>query len=169
LYSLRPDQDRDVLAIAGEAAREMERRTGLRSAATIELRVYPDAESFRNVTGEPGWVLARTSGKRVDLQPTDVLRSTGSLESTIRYEILHVFLDIQAAPGLPVWFRKGLAEYLKGGAAHPSNSSVTDIRTLSGETRARSTRAAAAARVGEMVRREGLERVISWFKTGLPN
>jgi stage II sporulation protein D len=169
LYSLRPDQDRDALAVAGDAVREMERRTGLHSPAAIELRVYPDAETFRNVTGEPGWVLARTNGKRVDLQPTQVLRSTGALESTIRYEILHVFLDVQAAPDLPVWFRQGLAEYLRSGAAHPSNSSVADVRTLSGETRAPSAKAAAAVRVGEMVRREGLQQVISWFKAGLPN
>src|ERR1019366_5943332 len=84
--------------------------------------VYPDLDSFRNSTGEPGWVAARTDGRRVHLQPAAVLRSHGALESTVRHEMLHVVVESQAAGGLPVWFREGLVEYLAGPGKHAAGA-----------------------------------------------
>ena len=43
----------------------------------IEIRVYPDLDTFRNATGEPGWVAAHTEGRRIHLQPVAVLRQQG--------------------------------------------------------------------------------------------
>ena len=83
--------------------------------AGVEIRLYPDLDTFRNVTGEPGWVAARTDGRRVHLQPVALLRSRGALESTVRHEMLHVVVESQAAAGLPLWFREGFVEYLAGG------------------------------------------------------
>ena len=91
---------------------------GGRRPAASKIRVYPDVETFRNATGEPGWVAARTSGRRIQLQPAAVLRERGALDSTIHHELLHVFVEAQAAGGLPVWFREGLVGYLE----HPVKS-----------------------------------------------
>ncbi len=78
------------------AAGERDRARSMAGAAPakIEIRVYPDVETFRNATGEPGWVAARTTGSRIDLQPA------APRESTIRHELLHVFVESQASSDL---------------------------------------------------------------------
>jgi len=168
LLSTRPDQDRAVLVTGERLVREVASQTGLRVPAGIELRMYPDVESFRNATGEPGWVAARTTGRRIEMQPAATLRSRGALESTLRHEILHAFLEAQAAPGLPVWFREGLAAYLSAGQGRAASVPEADIRRRDDEGRARSASAAAAARVGELIRRYGMATVISWLNGTLP-
>jgi stage II sporulation protein D len=168
MLSMGADQDRAVLALAEREVRDVARRTGLQAPPSIELRVYPDVESFRNATAEPGWVAAHTTGARIDLQPAATLRARGVLESTLRHEIVHVFLETQAAPGLPVWFREGLAAYLSDGPSQPGGSTGSEIRTRTDEAQARRANAAAAARVSELVRREGLPQVISWLRSGMP-
>jgi stage II sporulation protein D len=167
LLTLRPDQDRAVLAIAERQLGEIARQTGLPSPGGIEIRVYPDLDSFRDATAEPGWVAAHTSGRRIDLQPVSVLRSRNALESTVRHELLHAVLEAQAAPGLPVWFREGLAGYLSEGGSGSLEAAEADIRRRDDETLARSANRAATARVRELVRRHGLSQVIFWLRNGL--
>ena len=115
--------DRDG-ACAGQCAdrlaREIAARYRWEAPAGIVIRIYPDVDAFRNATGEPGWVAARTTARRIELQPASELQARGALESTLRHELLHVFVEAQAAGGLPVWFREGLVGYLEhrvGGAA----------------------------------------------------
>ena len=99
---------RPVLAAAERQVREIAAAIGWPAPAGIEIRVYPDVETFRNATGEPGWVAARTTGRRIQLQPAALLRDRGALDSTLRHELLHVFVEARAASGIPVWFREGL-------------------------------------------------------------
>jgi hypothetical protein len=68
--------------------------------AIFSRRHYPTLDAFRNATGEPGWVAARTVGTRIDLQPA------ASSHETLHHELLHVLVETHAAPGLPVWFPK---------------------------------------------------------------
>src|SRR5262249_31468691 len=74
LTTVRPDQDRTVLDTAYRQAVELTHRTRWPTPTNIELRVYPDLDTFRNATGEPGWVAAHTEGRRIHLQPTETLR-----------------------------------------------------------------------------------------------
>ncbi len=67
---------------------------------------------FRDATGEPGWVAAATRGQTIQTQPADVLKQAGTLESTLRHELLHMLIEAHAKPGTPVWFREGLVLYL---------------------------------------------------------
>ena len=169
LFTTQPEQDGAVLASAERQAREAAARTGLPAPHGLELRVYPDVESFRNATGEPGWVAAHTSGRRIELQPAAVLRARGVLESTLRHEMIHAVLEAQAAPGLPLWLREGLAQYLsEGGGRGTGASSDADIAQRKDEARARAANQAAAARVGALVQRHGLATVLGWVRTGLP-
>ena len=169
LFTTQPEQDGAVLASAERQAHEAAARTGLPAPRGLELRVYPNVESFRNATGEPGWVAAHTSGRRIELQPAAVLRAKGVLESTLRHEMLHALLEAQAAPGLPLWFREGLAEYLTAGATRASGEgSDQDIAQRTDEARARAANQAAAARVRALVERHGLATVVGWVRTGLP-
>ncbi len=162
LWTTQPAQDGALLASAEHAARELAARTGWAQPEGIELRVYPNVAGFRDATGEPGWVAAHTAGRRVHLQPAAVLRARGTLGSTLRHELAHVFVESQAAAGLPLWFREGLAEYLAGGAAAASEAvRDEDIAQRGDEARARAANRAAASRVAAMVDREGLSAVLA--------
>ena len=169
LFTTRPEQDGAVLAIAERMAREASARTRLAAPRGLEVRVYPDVESFRNATGEPGWVAAHTGGRRIELQPAAVLRTGEVLEATLLHEMVHAVLETQAAPGLPLWFREGLAEYLSAGAGRgDAVGSDEDLAQRSDEGRARSANRAAAARVRALVERHGMATVVGWVRTGLP-
>lgn len=156
LLTMRPDRDRPLLAEAERLRQSIE----LRSA--VELRVYPDVATFRNATGEPGWVAAVTQGHRIHLQPS-------SSAATLRHEFLHIMVEEQAAPGLPVWFREGLVGVL----AHENQGPALAIEDLALRQRtdpkqARAGYAAAVRRVSELVSKYGQATVMGWLKTGLP-
>lgn len=169
LMTTQSDRDGPVLASAERQLKEIGERYGWRPPGPVEIRVYPDVETYRNATGEPGWVAARTAGRRIDLQPAAVLRERGALESTLHHELLHVLVGAQAAPGLPVWFREGLVGYLE----HPARSrsgdgGEGDLRQRDDAARARRGYASATQRVAALVRQYGAPVVLGWLKTGLP-
>ena len=169
LMTTQPERDGAVLAAAERQVKEIAGQYGWTAPSGIEIRVYPDVETFRNATGEPGWVAARTSGRRIHLQPAAVLRARGALDSTIHHEVLHVFVETQAAPGIPVWFREGLVGYLehpvKAGA---SDAPESDLRQTEDAARARRAYTAAAQKVAALVERHGAPAVLAWLKSGLP-
>jgi stage II sporulation protein D len=171
LLTTRPDVDRVALSAAERAARLLAARTALPLPRGIEIRVYPDVETFRNATAEPGWVAARAGGRRIHLQPVPVLQSRGALDSTLMHELLHVLLEAQAAPGLPVWFREGLADYLER-PVRPTAAAgaVSDqaLRQRTDEAAARRAYSDAGAAVIRLVQRYGETTVLEWLKRGLP-
>jgi len=169
VLTTRPDRDRALLALSDQAMRSAA-ETGLAVPHDIEVRVYPDVDTFRNATGEPGWVAAYTQGRRIHLQPADVLRARGTLESTIRHEVLHVAVESQATAELPLWFREGLVEYLGGSraAAGTATPSDADLRQTADPARARRAYMDASRAVGGLVHRYGLPAVLAWLHAGLP-
>ncbi len=169
LLSTQPDRDGAVLAAAERHAREISNQFGWPQPAGIEIRLYPDLDTFRNATAEPGWVAAHTSARRIHLQPAALLRDRGALDSTLHHELLHVFVEARAASGTPVWFREGLVGYLE----HPVNTgaspaSETDLRQTDDASRARRAYLAAAQKVSALIQRYGVPTVLSWLNTGLP-
>jgi stage II sporulation protein D len=163
LMTALPERDRAVLASAERQVKEISAQYGWPPPARIEIRVYPDVETFRNATGEPGWVAARTTARRIELQPA------APRDATIRHELLHVFVEAQAAVTLPVWFREGLAGYLARPAnGHASEVADRDIQQTADESRARSAYGAATQKVADLVQRYGVPTVLAWLKTGLP-
>ncbi len=169
LMTTQPDRDGIVLAAAERQVKEISGQYGWAAPGGIEIRVYPDVETFRNATREPGWVAARTSGRRIQLQPAAILRERGALDSTVHHELLHVFVEAQAATGLPVWFREGLVGYLE----HPVRTGaadVTDMDLRHREDAAGAHRAyvAAAQKVAALVQRYGAPAIFAWLKSGLP-
>ncbi len=171
LFTTRPDLDGSVLGLAERVLAEEARRLGFPRPTGVDLRIYPDVETFRNASGEPGWIAARTQGRRIQLQSIAALRRRGSLEQTVRHELLHVIIESQSAPGLPLWFREGLAGYLEstskaGGTVRiPSDF---DLRQRDDPDRARRANVAAARAVSALADRYGLSAVLGWLKTGLP-
>jgi len=170
LMTTQPGRDGTVLASAERQVKEIAGRYGWTPPSGIEIRVYPDVETFRNATGEPGWVAARTNGRRIHLQPVSVLAERGALDSTIHHELLHAFVEAQAVPAIPVWFREGLVGYLEHPVTTGRENRVveSDLRQKEDASRARRAYLAAAQRVEGLVQRYGAPAVIAWLKMGLP-
>ncbi|HXN46764.1 MAG TPA: SpoIID/LytB domain-containing protein, partial [Bryobacteraceae bacterium] len=75
-----PDSGHIVLELAERLGRTLCQRTRIALPSETEIRVYPDVQTFRDATGEPGWVAAHVAGARIHMQPVRVLRSHGALE-----------------------------------------------------------------------------------------
>lgn len=157
LFSTQPDMR--VLAAADSAARFAEERTGLLFSIRPKVHLYPTVASFRDATGEPGWVAASTRGSTIRLQPAGI--------GALRHEMIHVLVDRN---GLPLWFREGLTLYLTsptraGGQAPPLDSEFDGAKTPAEMKRfygrSASAVAALAARYGE-------HEVLSWLARGIP-
>jgi stage II sporulation protein D len=116
-------------------------------------------------------VAASTEGRRIQLQPASVLRSHNALEQTVRHELFHVAVESRAAPGLPVWLREGIVEFLSspeaGREAGPSPAD-SDIRETTDAARARRAYGEAARAVAALVKRYGEATVLDWVARGLP-
>ena len=170
LLTTQPDQDRVALAAAERLGRSLSARVRWPLPSGIELRAYPDLDTFRNITGEPGWVAAHTEGRRIHLQPVALLHSHDALESALSHELLHVMVESQAARDLPVWFREGLVEFLSGQriAADVRIPGDADLRQTTDAAAARRAYASAAATVSSLVRTYGETTVLDWVKRGLP-
>lgn len=170
LLTTQPDQDRVALATAERLARVLSERLTWPLPSGVEIRVYPELDTFRNITGEPGWVAAHTEGRRIHLQPVAVLRSRDLLEPTLSHELLHVLVESQAVRGLPVWFREGLVGFL-GGQRTTGNARVpsdAELLQIADAAKARHAYAAAAAMVSSLVQTYGEATVLDWVKRGLP-
>jgi stage II sporulation protein D len=158
LFTTKPDRDRNVLGLAESLHREI-------ATPNLEIRIYPDIDTFRNATGEPGWVAARTTGTRIEMQPAGVSRQT------LRHEMLHVMVESQAVSGLPIWFREGLVEWLDDPAAS-SNAAArpkdADLQQRQDRARAQQAYKDARDRVAGLVHRYGETAVLDWLKRGLP-
>jgi stage II sporulation protein D len=168
LLSTDSNHDRAVLPLARALLREMPAPFPV---PRVTIRVYPDLDAFRNATGEPGWVAARTSGSNIDLQPLAILQARGVLRSTLRHELLHVAIESNATPGLPLWFREGLVEYLaddRTSAPAAAQVSDADLAQREDQARARAAYAQARQRVAILVGRYGQGAVLGWVKRGLP-
>jgi stage II sporulation protein D len=169
LLSTDPHRDRALLPISEALLRAVPAQLPI---AHVTIRVYPDLDTFRNATSEPGWVAAHTFGSTIDLQPPAILQSRGILRSTLRHEFLHVAVETNAATALPVWFREGLVGYLAGerttAPVVPAQVSDADLAQRDDPTRAQAAYAQARGRVATLVRRYGESAVVGWVKRGLP-
>ena len=172
LCTIHPDHDAQLLALAENLIPTAEARLHVEATRQIEIRVYPDIDTFRNAIGEPGWIAARTSGSRIDLQPAELLQRRGILKQTLRHEIFHVLTENAAAPGLPVWFREGLVEWMtqrvSERAVPVQTPDDTDLRQRADRSRAERASRAAALRVSALMSRYGEETVLGWLKRGRP-
>jgi len=103
----------DVRTLAAEAVRDLAAWLERPEPELIELVFHPTVEAYARASGNPWWTSGTTRGTRVDLVPRSVLVGRGSLEQTLRHELVHVLAD-GALSGRPLWVREGLAVYLGG-------------------------------------------------------
>jgi len=177
LLTTRAGPDAVFLDMASELVRQSQAMTGLTFPATPQWKLYPSVAMFRDATGEPGWVAATTRGRIIQTQPADVLRNAGTLESTLRHELLHMLLESHAKPGTPLWFREGLVLYLsEPNAAVASKYAFSNVQDLedamrnpASESQLRQAYSDAHARVAQLARSYGKDRLIAWVQQGLPS
>jgi stage II sporulation protein D len=176
LFTMRPDRDGSVLPLATRLLHDAEASSGLMFRASPRLKVYNTVAAFRNSTGEPGWVAATTRGRTIQMQPSDVLRAAGTLDSTLRHELLHMLIESYARAGTPLWFREGLVLYLSEPDADvrtsaPSQSLAGLERVMAdpaSEQQLRQAYAEAHERVAQLARKYGKPELIKWVQNGVP-
>lgn len=177
LITMHPETDQPLLTVAAKILREAAASTGLSFRATPTWKVFPTVAMFRDSTGEPGWVAATTRGRTIQTQPAQVLRQAGTLESTLKHELLHILVESNAKSGTPTWFREGLVLYLS-----EPNAPLEKIATFSSvdelekamldpqnEKQLREAYADAHARVARLASRNGTQALLAWLQQGLPD
>lgn len=153
---------------------EAQRRFAPRGAVSPELVFAPTTELFRQMSGEPGWMLGSTRGPQIVLQPEGVLRANGEDEQRLLlHEMLHALVESEASARAPLWLREGLVEVLAGekseaAAEMPVSAIEASLRGSASLEEARRAHRAAAARVSRLVERYGLGTVRGWLATGVP-
>jgi stage II sporulation protein D len=176
LLTTRPAQDQSLVPLAARLVRDAQTSTGLVFTSVPQWKMYPTVPMFRDTTGEPGWVAATTRGRTIQSQPADVLKQAGTLESTLRHELLHMLIESHAKPGTPVWYREGLVLYLSqpNSSGHSSSEFETAselekaIASPTSEKQLREAYAEAHAKVAALARRYGKQKLIEWVEQGLP-
>jgi len=176
LLSTHPNMDSEIIPLAKRLLRETEASLGWKLPFQVRLQVYPSLDSYRNKTGQPGWVAASTRGRTVRLQPMAELREHGVLESTLRHELIHLLVESRAAGNLPPWFREGLVLYLAGADGAGIGSPVMPVDQINeilskGGTQENSRQAYHSAQkiVANLVLKYGKQKVLDWLSGGLPS
>lgn len=175
LMSTQADSDSRVLSIAERILKEDEEAIGWEPDAVVRLQVYATMDSYRDTTGEPGWVAASTRGKTIRLQPLAELEKRSILESTLRHEFFHVLVDEKARSATPLWFREGLVLFLSNrGSAATGAVAMTDeqieavLRQPRNRDEVQKAYAAAESRVAVLVGERGKQIVLGWLSSGIP-
>ena len=139
-----------------------------------EVWEMPTTELFRQVTKEPGWMMASTAGARVFLQPEPVLMRNGGEEETLLHEFLHVLVEGEAGAQTPLWLREGVVEALakeSGSVDEPrpeANLAALERELARPATEAESQWAhAAAGRITRaLIVKYGFPQVRQWLRSG---
>ncbi len=175
LLSAHPDADSEVLSAAERLLREAEGSVRWKLTYRVKLQIYPSLDSYRNATGQPGWVAASTRGRTIRLQPLTELKKRGVLESTLRHELNHLLIESRAKNGTPLWFREGLVLYLSSEESSEANLSPMaldriDAILAKGDTQENTRHAYQSAQkiVAMLIRKNGREKVLGWLSSGLP-
>jgi stage II sporulation protein D len=174
LKSTQLQQDADVLTVAQKTLEALQADLGWKPAFKIQLRVFPTMDTYRNTTGQPGWIAAYTRGHVISLQPLATLREKGILESTLRHEFTHLMVETRAREGTPLWFREGLVLYLSNAGesftpvAMNEREMEATLANPSSREALQQAYAAARTRVAQLVQHNGRETVLLWLTSGLP-
>lgn len=174
LKSTQPDRDAEVLTAAQSVLTLLQSELGWKLEFKAQLRVFPTLDTYRDATGQPGWIAAYTRGHIISLQPLATLKEKSILESTLRHEFTHLMVESRAQAGTPLWFREGLVLYL----ADPEQNFKPVVMTEremeaaleNPASRESLERAYAAARtqVAQLVQQNGRDTVLQWLSSGLP-
>ncbi|HEX3560153.1 MAG TPA: SpoIID/LytB domain-containing protein [Pyrinomonadaceae bacterium] len=132
----------------------------------VEVFIHETTGDFVGATGQPAWVAASTEGRRIELQPLEVLRRRGVVAATLRHEFVHAALEALGHGHAPRWLVEGLAIYAAGEGPQLARNAPRQQRVPPDELERllarpgspqemRALYAAAYREVSELIRREG--------------
>jgi hypothetical protein len=127
----RPDAE-EVLRLL-EAAQSRFAPRGIHAPpGRITVIIHPAIADFIKATGKPGWVAATADSQGgLHLQPAALLRSRGTLETTLAHEYLHLALWNATDSRIPAWFREGVVLFFTGERVDaPPAAAVASSATL---------------------------------------
>ena len=134
-------------------------------ASKLDVIIHETPGDFVGATGQPSWAAAVTRGRRIELQPLEVLRRRGVLTTTLRHEYVHAVIEALGRGRAPRWLAEGLAAYVAGeGAMLERFATQTKLTTGELERRLahpssrqemRALYAAAYREVRTLIRQEG--------------
>ena len=138
------------------------------------LRLMPSTELFRQATNEPGWTLASTRETNIVLQPLSIVRTHGDESLTLLHEFLHVLVEQEAAPQVPLWLREGLVEVLSDDHQHlsasmPISAIESALKHPDSATESQRAHAASAQLAQQLINKYGIQTVCSWLRSGVPS
>jgi stage II sporulation protein D len=174
IFTVERDTGERVSKMAETILRDLNSRYHLAPPPTLAIYIYPTMDSYRNGTGEPGWIAAHTVGSRIETQPFHILESRGGFGTVLRHELLHAMIEGEAKPGTPLWFREGLVGELAGDGLSLTRTATLQATTNGIDKREdrATTRAAynaAAERVGRLRSRYGTSALLRWVREGIPD
>lgn len=175
LFSVRPEEEIRLLEVAEQILKEDEAVIGWKAQTRVRLQVFPSLDTYRDKTGEPGWVAASTRGNTIRLQPLKELQRRSIVESTLRHELFHVLIESAAKKPTPLWFREGLVLFLSlpNSADNPA-AAMTDeemektLRQSRNHEEVQKAYGAARHRVASLVQQYGRATVLGWLGSGMP-
>jgi stage II sporulation protein D len=97
----------DMLARVGPASLAL-------PAAAVEVTVHETTQGFIAATGQSWWAAGVTHGRRIELQPVNILRRRGILRTTLRHEYAHSVIEANGGSKVPRWLAEGLAIHFAG-------------------------------------------------------
>ncbi|HKV24644.1 MAG TPA: SpoIID/LytB domain-containing protein [Candidatus Acidoferrum sp.] len=175
LLSTQPETDSSILPVAERVLKDDEAAIGWQAGGAVQLKIYPTIDSYRDSTGEPGWVAASTRRHTIRLQPLFELKRRSVLESTLRHEMMHVLVEERAKAGTPLWFREGvvlcLTDEVSTAAAPVTMTDGQMEAVLEHPTNREAVKQAYAAaenRVETLLKERGKETVLGWLRDGIP-
>jgi stage II sporulation protein D len=174
LLTTQPEDDAGLLNLAQQTLEAAQSEMGWKLDFKVQLRVFPSLDTYRNTTGQPGWIAAYTRGHRISLQPLAVLKQKSILDSTLRHELTHLLVEARARADTPLWFREGLVLYLSdpekpfAPVAMPESEIESALERSANQESLERAYTAARTRVAQMVQQNGRDVVLRWLSTGLP-
>jgi stage II sporulation protein D len=162
--------DNELLAAGNTAWARAQSILG-HGAVAPTVQELPTTELFRQVTNQPGWMLASTRASTVFLQPASVRQDNPS--SLLLHEFLHVLVEQEAGEKAPLWLREGLVETLAG----PANNTLqlgtasevdAELRHPASAAVSRHAHRAAAEMTARLCARYGMPAVRAFLRNGVP-
>ncbi len=86
-------------------------------AQPFEVVIHATTASFVEATGQSGWAAGVTRGRRIELQPLDLLLRRGMLAATLRHELTHAVIEALSGGRAPRWMAEGMAIHVAGEGA----------------------------------------------------
>jgi hypothetical protein len=119
--------DRDLVqGIAIRARDDLAKTLGVAAPALIRVQSYRTPDDYERATGRPWFTFGAVSAGEIHLMPLRQLAERGTLETTVRRQVVHLLTDAVLAKR-PAWVREGAALYFADGAAASTSTSVTNL------------------------------------------